>query len=71
MNIVTLSFEEPLIISINGKKVQLIPFQTKEHGLVKFGIQAPISLSVHREEIYLAIKQKQSTMHSSLINDTL
>ncbi len=59
MNIVTISFEEPLIITINGEAVQLIAFQTQEHGNIKFGVQAPRAINVHREEIYLAIKQKQ------------
>ena len=59
MNIVTISFEEPLIISVNGEIVQLIAFKTQEHGNVKFGVQAPRSIDVHREEIYHAIKQKQ------------
>jgi carbon storage regulator len=59
MNIVTVAFEEPLIISIDGETVQLVAFKTQEHGNVKFGVQAPRSINVHREEIYNAIKQKQ------------
>jgi carbon storage regulator len=59
MNIVTLSFEEPLIISIQGELVQVIAFKTPEHGNIKFGIEAPRSINVHREEIYLAIKNQQ------------
>lgn len=59
MDIVTISFEDPLIISFKGEIVQLIAFKTVEHGNVKFGVQAPRSIDVHREEIYHAIKQKQ------------
>ena len=59
MNIVTVSFEEPLIISMDGEVIQLIAFKTQEHGNVKFGVQAPRSINVHREEIYHAIKLKQ------------
>ncbi len=59
MNIVTISFEEPLIISMDGEVIQLIAFKTPEHGNVKFGVQAPRSINVHREEIYHAIKLKQ------------
>lgn len=64
MNIVTVSFEEPLIISINGETIQLVAFKTQEHGNVKFGVQAPRSINVHREEIYNAIKQKQQQTSS-------
>lgn len=59
MNIVTVSFEEPLIISVKGEIVQLVAFKTQEHGNIKFGVEAPRSINVHREEIYHAIKQKQ------------
>ena len=59
MNIVTINFEEPLIITVDGEVVRLIAFKTQEHGNVKFGVQAPRSINVHREEIYHAIKQKQ------------
>ena len=61
MNIVTVSFEEPLVISVNGEIIQLIAFKTPEHGNIKFGVQAPRSINVHREEIYHAIKLKQQT----------
>lgn len=61
MNIVTIPFEEPLIISIHGEAVQIIAFKTLEHGNIKFGVQAPRSIQVHREEIYQAIKQKQQS----------
>jgi carbon storage regulator len=59
MNIVTISFEEPLTVSINNEKIQIVAFKTLEHGNIKFGVQAPRSIEVHREEIYIAIKQKQ------------
>lgn len=58
MNILTLPFEEPLTIVINGETVQVVAFKTQEQGNIKFGIQAPRSVQVHREEIYQAIKQK-------------
>ncbi len=59
MNIVTIPFEEPLIVSIDGNSVQIVAFKTLEHGNIKFGVQAPRSIAVHREEIYHAIRQKQ------------
>jgi carbon storage regulator len=61
MNIVTIPFEEPLIVEVNGVVVQVVAFKTLEHGNIKFGVQAPRSVEVHREEIYNAIKQKQNS----------
>lgn len=60
MDIITITFEEPLIFTVEGERVQLVAFKTLEHGNIKFGVQAPRSINVHREEIYHAIKQKQS-----------
>ena len=62
MNIITISFEEPLIIAVNNELVQLVAFKTQEHGNIKFGIEAPRSVNVHREEIYHAIKLKQQSL---------
>ncbi|KTD19526.1 carbon storage regulator [Legionella israelensis] len=59
MDITTVSFEEPLIINISGKIVKLVAFKTQEHGNIKFGVDAPRSVNVHREEIFHAIKQKE------------
>lgn len=59
MNIVSLSFEEPISILINGERVQGVAFKTAERGNIKFGIQAPRSIQVHRDEIYQAIKLKE------------
>lgn len=61
MQIISVPFEEPLIIHLNDEIVQLVAFKTQEHNNIKFGIKAPRSVNVHREEIYLAIKQKQET----------
>ena len=65
MDIMTVPFEEPLIIEVGGEKVQIIAFKTQEHGNIKFGVNAPRSVNVHREEIYQAIKQKQKTVSES------
>lgn len=61
MNIVTIPFEVPLTVCIKGELVQIVAFKTLEHGNVKFGVQAPRSIEVHREEIYHAIRQKQQS----------
>ena len=59
MDIMHISFEEPLIILVGGEIVELIAFKTPEHGNIKFGVQAPRSVNIHREEIYHAIKNKE------------
>jgi carbon storage regulator len=59
MDIMTIPFEEPLIVNIGGTLVQIVAFKTLEHGNIKFGVKAPRSIEVHREEVYHAIKQKQ------------
>ena len=61
MRILQVPFEEPLLIDVEGETVQLIAFKTQEHGNIKFGVKAPRSINVHREEIYEAIKQKKQS----------
>lgn len=62
MNIVSLSFEEPLIITIHDQVVKIIPFLPHEPGSIKFGIEAPRSINIHREEIFQAIQLKLQTI---------
>ncbi len=59
MNIVTVDFEEPLILSVNNEDVRVVAFKTQEHGHIKFGVDAPRSIKIHREEVYLAIKKQE------------
>lgn len=59
MDILSLEFEKPLMINIAGSLVKILAFKTLEHGNIKFGVEAPRSINVHREEIYHAIKKKQ------------
>ncbi len=59
MNIVTVPFEEPLNIVIAGQIVKVVAFKTQEHGNIKFGVDAPRNIDVHREEIYYAIKKQR------------
>lgn len=66
MDIVTLSFDESLIINIGNTIVKLTPFITPEPGNVKFGVEAPRSINVHREEIFQAIQSKRQTSNSEL-----
>lgn len=59
MDIISLQFEEPLIIQLGNADIKILAFKTQEHGNIKFGVDAPRSVNVHREEIFHAIKQKQ------------
>ena len=64
MNIITLPFEEPLSLVVQGEIVKIFAFKTQEHGNIKFGVQAPRSVQVHREEIFEAIKKKSTLSNS-------
>ena len=59
MDIVSVDFEEPLILSVKGEAVKVVAFKTQEHGHIKFGVDAPRVVKVHREEVYLAIKKQE------------
>lgn len=59
MDIISLHFEEPLIIHVENTVVKILAFKTQEHGNIKFGVDAPRSINVHREEIFHAIKKKE------------
>lgn len=63
MEILTIPFETPVFINIKGAKVRLLLFKTTEQSNVKFGINAPRSIEVHREEIYYAIKKHPNPTH--------
>ena len=58
MDIISLNFDEPLKIVLNGDVIQLVAFKPCESGSIKFGIDAPRSVQVHREEIYHAIREQ-------------
>lgn len=60
MNIITIPFEEPFFLTVGGELIQVVAFKTQEHGNIKFGVEAPRSVNVHREEIYHAIKLKEA-----------
>lgn len=59
MDIISLEFEKPLMITIGNTIVKILAFKTAEHGNIKFGVEAPRTINVHREEIFHAIKQKE------------
>ena len=60
MDIVNLAFKESLILLIDDKIIKLTLYLTLEEGNVKFGVEAPRSVEIHREEIYQALKTKKS-----------
>jgi len=59
MDIINVAFEDPIMFQLNGEIIRLIAFKTPEHGNIKFGVDAPRTIAVHREEIYHAIKKKE------------
>ena len=58
MDIINEDFGKNLIIDYQGKIVKLHIFNIN-NGQVKFGIEAPSGVSIHREEIYELIKAKE------------
>lgn len=61
MEIITIPFEEPIQINLNGEIVTVTAFKTAERGNIKLGIEAPRSIKVNREEIYRAMKKQEDT----------
>lgn len=56
MEIMNLSFEEPLTIELRGQRLSVTVFKSLEEGVYQVGIEAPKSISVNREEVQLAKK---------------
>lgn len=65
MEIVNINFEENLIVCINGDMIKLVTFKTLEHGHIKFGVDAPRNVNVHREEVFNAIKKQETMVENS------
>ncbi len=57
MDIISLQFEEPLMICIAGTVVKILAFKTQDNGNVKFGVDAPREIQVNREEILVKKKE--------------
>lgn len=64
MKILTVTFQEPFSVSFQGEIISMVAFKTTEHGNIKFGIEAPRHIKVHREEIYQAIQQKTALLET-------
>ena len=52
MQIINVAFEEKLIFCVHGEIIEIVAFKMPEHGNIKFGVKAPRTVHVHREEIY-------------------
>lgn len=64
MEIITVAFEEPFAVLVNGELIKIVAFKTLEQGNIKFGVEASRSVNIHREEIYHAIKLKEQLLES-------
>ncbi|KTC84429.1 MULTISPECIES: carbon storage regulator [Legionella] len=62
MEIVNIFFEETLVIQINNQLVTILPKKSPQHGDISFGINAPKSISVDREEVYHLKKRPQRVL---------
>lgn len=58
MRIITIPYEENIYIQIGDQKIKIVTFATQEPGNIKFGIDAPKNIKVHREEVYQIIQSK-------------
>lgn len=61
MDILTIPFEKEIILKIKDQDIKLITFRTPEHGNIKFGIDAPRSVKVNREEIYFLLQEEEKS----------
>jgi carbon storage regulator len=53
MDILYFDFNDPIIIEVQRNQIKLTLYETSEPGQIKFGIDAPRSVQINREEIYL------------------
>lgn len=60
MQILTLPFEETFYLKTGNETVKIVTFKTTDPLVIKFGIDASRNVSVHREEIYESIHNKQN-----------
>lgn len=62
MEIQHIEFDQNLILIINNQPIKITPFIMKgDPGNIKFGIDAPRSLAINREEIFV-LKKENSTV---------
>lgn len=48
-------------VKLKAQEIILYAFKTAEHGNIKFGIEAPSSVAINREEVYMKNKAKNAT----------
>ena len=59
MKIIQIEFETPLTFTVSNQIVTVIAFKSPEPGNIKFGVEAPRAIKVHREEVYNLIKEQK------------
>ncbi|MDP3559168.1 MAG: carbon storage regulator [Legionellaceae bacterium] len=60
MDIYWLNFESSLIIELGEQVVSLTAFRAADPEHIKFGVEAPRSVPVNREEVFYALKAKEA-----------
>lgn len=62
MELMSLSFDETLILEVKGEKVKITLLQNKDNpDEYAFGIDAPRSVALNREEIYKKKKRRDNS----------
>lgn len=67
MEVTYIDFESPLILTINNQIVKIVLYASKEISSVQFGIDAPRTISVHREERYSSKKEQPKLEQKSTL----
>lgn len=65
MDILSVPFETVFALTIKGELIKIRTFKTPEHGNIKFGIEAPKSVTINREEIHLALVEQKTPTPAS------
>lgn len=57
MEIISVDFENNMVLELNGVKISIHPFKESDPNIIKLGVDAPKSILVNREEIHEAKKR--------------
>ncbi len=61
MKVLTINFNEKIIVNRQGQLITLVPRETPHYGDISFAINAPRTVLVNREEVYRIKKGRQFT----------